>query len=357
LNLFARNNTASYARSQQVYYNDTRSAANETLIGTFSEEECRRFVANMHWCHPPQAVKTAKALCPNYDIENVNIVDVMYETSLEVRNILKNLLNTSIYEIYFKLDEAFITCSRGNCDDDLFKVFTDLGICYTYNMLSASMIFDTKTIHAGGVRIVTRFDNESEPLWSPEKGFRSKALNFPERAKKYYEKIIIPTLNATDQENTCSFKSFRIYIHKPNEMVTQFHEFLFIDFQNYIKFHITPHATRTDSALQKFPADFRKCYFEGERKLKFFKIYTKFHCEWECVANATLEKCGCVKFSMPRDKFTKVCNFQELDCIYRMRMKFSCQCFETCADVVYTFKMQKTPFDRNVFLTSNPDGY
>jgi acid-sensing ion channel, other len=40
----------------------------------------------------------------------------------------------------------------------------------------------------------------------------------------------------------------------------------------------------------------RNCYFEDERKLKFFHIYTKFNCIQECLANATLEICKCARF-------------------------------------------------------------
>lgn len=44
----------------------------------------------------------------------------------------------------------------------------------------------------------------------------------------------------------------------------------------------------------------RQCYFDEERHLKFFKVYSETNCELECIANYTLSICGCVKFSMPR---------------------------------------------------------
>lgn len=46
----------------------------------------------------------------------------------------------------------------------------------------------------------------------------------------------------------------------------------------------------------------RKCYFEGERQLDFFKTYSKGNCEVECLAKQTVEKCGCALYWMPGNK-------------------------------------------------------
>lgn len=46
----------------------------------------------------------------------------------------------------------------------------------------------------------------------------------------------------------------------------------------------------------------RQCFFEKERILKFFNVYTQPNCELECLANYTVDLCGCAKFSMPSNK-------------------------------------------------------
>lgn len=40
-------------------------------------------------------------------------------------------------------------------------------------------------------------------------------------------------------------------------------------------------------------------FFSTERQLRFFRTYTQYNCEAECLANFTQIQCGCVKFSMP----------------------------------------------------------
>jgi acid-sensing ion channel, other len=100
---------------------------------------------------------------------------------------------------------------------------------------------------------------------------------------------------------------------------------------------------QTDRALQKFPLRIRKCYFDGEKKLKFFKTYTKDLCEWECLANATVKKCGCAKFSHPRHGSTPVCDFQKLSCAGSL-FSANCDCYPPCVDIEYSYKLLQAPF-------------
>jgi amiloride-sensitive sodium channel len=41
---------------------------------------------------------------------------------------------------------------------------------------------------------------------------------------------------------------------------------------------------KSDPDMKKLDLSIRKCYFDNERKLKFFKIYTQKNCEQECVS-------------------------------------------------------------------------
>lgn len=68
----------------------------------------------------------------------------------------------------------------------------------------------------------------------------------------------------------------------------------------------------TSEGLRNYKPEQRKCFYQSERRLHFFKMYTQDNCEKECLANLTKTMCGCVKFSMPSKyaKYTKFnCNF------------------------------------------------
>lgn len=45
---------------------------------------------------------------------------------------------------------------------------------------------------------------------------------------------------------------------------------------------VRPEITRTDEHFKTVDLSIRKCYLEGEKKLKIFKIYAKMHCHSEC---------------------------------------------------------------------------
>jgi acid-sensing ion channel, other len=105
---------------------------------------------------------------------------------------------------------------------------------------------------------------------------------------------------------------------------------------------------KKDEALRRFPPELRKCYFDGERVLKYFKTYSTALCEWERFTNETLKICGCVKFSMPRDSETPICNLTSLECVANVSTSQQ-NCLPPCIDLKYSFKIDKSNFERNIF--------
>lgn len=77
---------------------------------------------------------------------------------------------------------------------------------------------------------------------------------------------------------------------------------------------VKPNMITTSDGLLEYAPERRQCYFNNERSLQFFKVYTQSNCELECLANFTLARCNCVKFSMPRTNETKICSQKEVEC-------------------------------------------
>ena len=61
-------------------------------------------------------------------------------------------------------------------------------------------------------------------------------------------------------------------------------------------FIVKPRITTTEESLRRFSSKDRNCYFDDERKLKYFEKYTRNNCEEECLSNLFLELCQCVAF-------------------------------------------------------------
>lgn len=163
-------------------------------------------------------------------------------------------------------------------------------------------------------------------------------------------------LKKSDSENVCFLTAYTIIPHLPNEIPTEFHHTRFnLHPSESLSIEMQAKSIRSDDSLRRIPPDRRNCYFEGERKLKFFKTYSRAHCNFECVANITLRKCGCVKFFMPRDRSTKVCNYSQLECILNATQNFGsiyseeelldCSCYSACNNIKYSYEVYRAGVD------------
>jgi acid-sensing ion channel, other len=57
---------------------------------------------------------------------------------------------------------------------------------------------------------------------------------------------------------------------------------------------LKPKMITTAKELQHYPVSERKCYFDNERRLKYFNQYTPSNCEVECEVDYILKECGCL---------------------------------------------------------------
>lgn len=143
-------------------------------------------------------------------------------------------------------------------------------------------------------------------------------------------------------------------IHAPDFIPTmiEFHDFKQIIYGVTFDIIISPILIKTEESLRKLSPEARDCYFDGEKKLKFFKIYSLMNCEQECYSNITYEKCGCVPFTKPRDEEMTICidGFHRGTCEvflrnsldYNETLNFSprknCSCLTSCNSIKYNMK-------------------
>jgi hypothetical protein len=80
---------------------------------------------------------------------------------------------------------------------------------------------------------------------------------------------------------TCHASSFSV--HSPYELPISSKVVKFT-YDKEIDVWITPEIIKTDEDLRSIPPEERNCYFEGERELTYFKIYTQKNCEMECLS-------------------------------------------------------------------------
>lgn len=146
--------------------------------------------------------------------------------------------------------------------------------------------------------------------------------------------------------------NFKLFFHLPNEIPTSFHPYTYVEVNSFSKLILSATYHKSSDDLRKFSPKNREMFFDGERKLKFFKTYTKNLCFFECLSNFTLKQCGCVKFSMPRDSKTAICNITMAQCYIDAKndwldMKeqkpsdIPCDCWPSSTDIKYYINQER----------------
>lgn len=70
---------------------------------------------------------------------------------------------------------------------------------------------------------------------------------------------------------------------------------------------VLPQQTLISKELREMSPSHRNCFFEHERKLKLFKVYSKANCEHECKSFLFEDQCGCVPFYFLRES-RRICD-------------------------------------------------
>lgn len=83
-------------------------------------------------------------------------------------------------------------------------------------------------------------------------------------------------------------QGFKVLLHTPGELPRVSKQFFRIPLRQEVVVSVKPNMITTSDGLIDYSPDRRQCYFNDERYLKFFKVYTQSNCELECLANFTL---------------------------------------------------------------------
>lgn len=255
------------------------------------------------------------------------------------------------------IDESFALCTEIydsiKCSQILKRILTDLGRCFTFNMQTLRTILNEYAFSSDFGNIT--YENNLIDEWSLEKGYKSNEINYPYRAIPSKSYSFIMYLNKSDTNDLCYFlkNTYKVIFHLPNEIPTIFHNAEFVQLNTQTLVKLTAVSYSSNEQLKHVPIEKRGCYFEGEKALKFFKSYTKAQCNFECLTNFTLRRCGCVKFNYPRSQNTSVCTLDDNACSFKalidwpekdeMSMSFAmpCNCYPPCTDIHYIIKQKQ----------------
>lgn len=103
---------------------------------------------------------------------------------------------------------------------------------------------------------------------------------------------IVLKLTTPDLDYMCRgpVQGFKILLHTPGEIPRVSKQYFRVPLRQEVVVSVKPNMITTSEGLAGYAPERRQCYFNNERDLKFFKVYTQANCELECLAAFTISK-------------------------------------------------------------------
>jgi Amiloride-sensitive sodium channel len=225
-------------------------------------------------------------------------------------------------------------------------MFTTLGYGLTFNMVPSDQLFseDISEDFMGTDKYRLKpLDGRSDLIEVnqtdyPLKGFRDLRFHFdphPENVWRYPDMICKP---------------MKFLVHSPYEVPGSYDDNKYCQFYhgNDLEVLITPEIIISDESLRSYPPDIRECYFEDERKLRYFKKYTKKNCQAECFSNYTVQRnyTKCLEFHQIRSRDDVVCDYRYYEKLKGVLKNYefssiedTCNCLDGCSSVKYSIEI------------------
>ncbi|CAH1959274.1 unnamed protein product [Acanthoscelides obtectus] len=254
-----------------------------------------------------------------------------------------------------------------DCTEFFKPILTEEGVCYSFNILDKTDMFrDNVEFNLPDFHSTSQIQH-----WDVESGFTASQIHtYPQRALRIGQKnafYVLMKTRKSDIEYECPMgeSGYRVILHFPScyPDVTENH--FTVPLGQSVTGVIIPHMIKTSEGVKRFHPQTRDCYFQSERPLKYFKVYTQANCLLECKTNYTLDICGCVGFHMPKTEGTPICLMEKLyscmenvewDVFYTVYNDYAvveeevkhpnftqCDCRPMCTDVSYRLEMSQNP--------------
>lgn len=188
-------------------------------------------------------------------------------------------------EFYSVSSVSVASRKEKNFSERFHEVITDEGVCHTFNMLDENDLYTTSM---------------TQKLRYPKHGIRSnwtiygydadaKAETYPIRVLGSGVKsgvFITLKMRKKDIDYACKggTNGFRLVLHTPDQMPQPGAHYYLIPFNTLTIMSVHPRVMSTSDEMRRYLPIKRQCFFDNERKLKYFKTYTQANCQLEHLA-------------------------------------------------------------------------
>ncbi|KAK5641675.1 hypothetical protein RI129_010222 [Pyrocoelia pectoralis] len=247
-----------------------------------------------------------------------------------------------------------------NILDEVLLTFTSEGLCYTFNMLP----YDEVLRDADDYITQSAKTHRGTLKWSLDEGYPPGDYlgSYPRRTflSGLEGGLVIDGLhtNHSHLDYLCgeSLQGFKVALHHPCELPNMEKHFR-LPLDEAVFVGIKPKMITISEDLIGYKPEDRKCYLGNEKFLSLYKYYTQENCLSECLANYTLQQCGCLAFYMPTTTSTETCGLGSMECVKNSKVKYLdnetysefglglCNCLPSCTSLSYDVETSQTRWD------------
>lgn len=213
---------------------------------------------------------------------------------------------------YFFDDGFFSTASTFNDIKvvPFSTILTKWGLCLNFNLQPMeSMLHTDRCFEMYKLRNLLNFcffRVSSDFFYKPPdwfEAYRTGRANpsLPWKTESKFFGLYIENSPNSLQNNYQPLQGSRVIIHNTDEFSFRAGQHFQYKAYEWIFISFIPTLTIIDKALVSWKPERRNCFFDQEKNLKYFKIYSRNNCEHECLSKSMLETCGCIPFYMIRE--------------------------------------------------------
>ncbi|XP_031352524.1 pickpocket protein 28-like isoform X4 [Photinus pyralis] len=244
--------------------------------------------------------------------------------------------------------------------DTFIHTYTSEGLCYTFNMLPYDEVFRDVDDY------ITKNTKNTETVrqWSLDGGYPTDNYtdSYPRRTflSGIQGGLLIDAMysNTSHLDYLCdqSLQGYKVALHHPCEIPNMDKHFR-LPLDQAVFVSVKPVMITISEDLLHYKPEDRKCYLGHEKYLHFYKHYTQENCLRECLANYTIQECGCVGFNMPTTSQTVLCGLGSIGCMRESKMRYlenetdaefgkgRCNCWPSCTSLSYDVETSQIGWD------------
>ncbi|XP_055920631.1 pickpocket protein 28 [Eupeodes corollae] len=308
-------------------------------------------------------------------------------------------IGETLSEIAVSKNTTAPICKWGNrfylCEHIFSLVATDDGICYQFNGMLAADIYRNESyatkipddVQIDFNKYIDRQPTdppiEYQGSWSLEEGYINQTEEaYPLRtiianARTAFVALLQGLGHNLDYKCRSLRQGYKVYLNSPQNVVCSTSNYFLVRHKQELIVQIYPVYTTTSKGVRKLHPELRQCFFNNERYLRFFKHYSESNCQFECLTNLTITKCGCVKFSMPQIDGIRVCIHSDIACYNEAeddllkeqqmeiqeslkgssKLKSRCNCLPGCVSLSYNFDTSQARMEGMGTIEAKNDSY